>query len=157
MIALPTPNKKFRRVIKVNAMSYANMVKLMLEGTYNCTELAEMTGLHYITVLQYCRELYLAKAAHISAWDKDSRGRDIIKVYKIGVGKDAVRQKKTQAERASIWRAKKRQLTAIHTMASQGEINGHPSKAAARSGHPPHKIRSAEQPDPAASTSRRRT
>jgi hypothetical protein len=61
------PNPKGKRQIKVNAMAYAHMVKLMLDGTYTCKELADETGLHYVTVLQYAREMHKVGAAHISA------------------------------------------------------------------------------------------
>jgi hypothetical protein len=72
--------------------------------------MAEMTGLHYVTVLQYTRELHRAGAAHIAGWEKDPRGRDLAKIYKIGEGKDKPRQKKTQAERQIAYRAKKKQI-----------------------------------------------
>lgn len=99
-----------RRQVKINAYSYAQLIKLMLEGTYNCQELANETGLHYVTVLQYARELYRAGAAHICAWEKDIRGRDVIKVYKLGPGKDAKRQKLSKAERQRRSRAKKKAI-----------------------------------------------
>lgn len=95
---------------KINAFTYARLIKLMLEGTYNSQELAEETGLHYVTVLQYSRELYRAKAAHICAWEKDIRGRDVIKIYKLGPGKDAKREKMTRAERQQRSRAKKKAI-----------------------------------------------
>jgi hypothetical protein len=97
-----------RKQIKVSALTYAQLIKYMLEGIHNCQELAELTGLHYVTVLQYTRELHAAKAAHISSWDKDVRGRDIIKVYQIGPGKDAKRDKLTAAQRQARTREKKR-------------------------------------------------
>lgn len=102
------PLNKGRRIIKVNAMSQAKLIALMLEGVYTCEQLAEETGLHYVTVLQYTRELHRAKAAHISSWEKDSRGRDAIKVYQIGKGRDAKREKMTAAQRQACYQAKKR-------------------------------------------------
>lgn len=96
--------------VKVNAMSYALLIKHMLEGIYNCRELAEMTGLHYVTVLQYTRELYRAKACHIAMWEKDARGRDMVKVYKLGEGRDARRAKLTAAQRQARTRSKQRAL-----------------------------------------------
>lgn len=104
------PNPKGKRQIKINAIMQAQLIKLLLEGTYTCAELAEMIGLHYVTVLQYTRELHRAGAAHIAEWEKDWRGRDLSKIYKLGVGKDKPRQKKTQAERQIAYRAKKKQM-----------------------------------------------
>ena len=104
------PNPKGKRMIKINAILQAKLIKLLLEGTYTCQELANETGLHYVTVLQYTRELHLAGAAHIAAWEKDPRGRDLSKIYKLGEGTDKRRQKKTQAERQVAYRAKKKQM-----------------------------------------------
>jgi len=104
------PSPKGKRMIKINAIMQAQLIKLLLDGTYTCKELAEMTGLHYVTVLQYTRELHRAGAAHIAAWEKDPRGRDLSKIYKLGEGTDKRRQKKTQAERQIAYRAKKKQI-----------------------------------------------
>jgi hypothetical protein len=97
---------KKTRIIKMSAVLQAQIIKLMFDGTYNCTQLAEETGLHYVTVLQYTRELHRAGAAHISSWEKDARGRDVIKVYKLGPGKDAKRERMTQVERQARHRDK---------------------------------------------------
>lgn len=112
------PNQKGKRQIKINAITQAQLIKLLLEGTYTCAELAEMTGLHYVTVCQYTRELHRAGAAHISGWEKDRRGCDVAKIYKLGEGTDKRRQKKTQAERQIAYRAKKKQLKLIQTLCS---------------------------------------
>ena len=107
-------------MIKVNAMSQAQLIKAMLDGTHTCYELAEITGLHYVTVLHYCRELHKAKAAHICMWEKDSKGRDLLKVYKIGQGADAKRSKMTASERQKRYRAKKKQTEMSKVIAGQG-------------------------------------
>lgn len=104
------PNPKGKRMIKINAITQAHLIKLLLEGTYTCQELADETGLHYVTVLHYTRELHRAKAAHISGWEKDHRGRDLSKIYKLGEGKDKPRQKLTAVERQRAYRAKKKQM-----------------------------------------------
>ena len=106
-----------KRQIKINTITQAQLIKLLLEGIYSCRELAEHSGLHYVTVLQYTRELHRVGAAHISSWEKDDRGRDVIKVYKLGAGKDAKRQRMTQAERQQKQRVKKRMAEVIHMTA----------------------------------------
>ena len=102
------PKNKGRRIVKINAFTQAKLIEAMLDGVYNCQELAEITGLHYVTVLHYTRELHRAKAAHISGWDKDSRGRDVVKIYRIGRGKDAKRERLTGAQRQARTREKKK-------------------------------------------------
>lgn len=107
---------KKKRVIKMGAILQAQLIKLMFDGAYNCTQLAEETGLHYVTVLQYTRELHRAGAAHISSWEKDIRGRDVIKVYKLGPGKDAKREKLTGAERQARHREKRNAMRLTQVM-----------------------------------------
>lgn len=97
-----------RRIVKVGAISYAQLVKLLLDGLYTTRELAEQTGLHYVTVCQYTRELYRAKAVYICDWQPDTRDRDCLKIYKIGTGKDKLRRKLSAKERQRRHRQAKR-------------------------------------------------
>ncbi len=94
------------RQVKINAITQAQLIKLMLDGTRSCAELAETTGLHYVTVLQYTRELHRAGAAHICSYEADPRGRETIKIYKIGLGRDARRKRLTPAQRQARHREK---------------------------------------------------
>jgi predicted ArsR family transcriptional regulator len=110
------PNNKGRRIKKINGFTQARLIKLLFEGIYSCQELAEETGLHPTTVRDYTRELHRAKAIHICAWEKDSRGRDVIKIYKIGEAKDAKRHRLTDAERQRAYRAKKSHQSMIHAI-----------------------------------------
>lgn len=107
------PRRPKRTLMKLNAYHQAQLIKLLLEGTYSCAELAEETGLHYVTILEYTRELHRAKAAHISMWEKDSRGRDMIKIYKIGEGRDARRSKLTPAQRQQRVRDKRKMASQL--------------------------------------------
>jgi len=112
------PRQKGKRIIKMTAISYATLVELMLDGTYDCMELAEMTGLHYVTVLQYTREMHRAGACHISSWGKDGRGRDLRKIYKIGKGRDAKRQSLSRNEISARYRAKRKHTELLRRMAA---------------------------------------
>lgn len=113
----PPPNVTFRRKqVKMGAVLYARMVEMMLHGTFSCAEMAEETGLHYVTVLEYTRELHRAGAAHICAWDKDKRGRDVTKIYKIGKGPDAKRQRMSKAELAARSRQKRKAIKEINLL-----------------------------------------
>jgi len=112
----PNNRRPNRKVVKVGALSYAQLVLHMLEGDHTCQELAKLTGLHYVTVLQYTRELHAAGAAHIAQWEKDNLGRDSVKVYKIGAGKDAKRHRDTPAQRTQRHRNKVAKLTLMHAL-----------------------------------------
>ncbi len=114
------PSQKGRLQRKMNAFATGNLIRLMLEGTYTCAELAEETGLHYITVLHYARELHRAKAAHISGWEKDSRGRDALRIYKIGIGRDAKRSKLSANERQARQREKRKMAEMAQVQAGKG-------------------------------------
>jgi hypothetical protein len=102
-----------RRLIKINAILQAQLIKLLLEDEYSCEELAQETGLNYITVLQYTRELHRAGAAHIVRYEKDRLGRDSIKVYKLGAGKDAKRARLSPAQRQQRQRDRKKMATLL--------------------------------------------
>ena len=111
-----------RKITKVGALSYAQLVKFMLEGVYTCTELAEMTGLHLVTVYQYTRELHAAGAAHIAHYEPDARGRHNIKVFAMGAGKDAKRVRLSSAERQARSRAKVAARQLVQVLAGKGEF-----------------------------------
>ncbi len=105
--------------VKMGAISYGKMCKLMCEGIYSCAEMAEMTGLHYVTVLQYTREIYLAGAEHIAAWETDARGRQCVRIYMLGEGVDAKRKKaKTMAQRQETARSKRQHMELIRRTAA---------------------------------------
>lgn len=99
---------KKQRQIKMGAISYAKMVRLLLDGEFSCIELADMTGLHYVTVLQYTRELHRAGAVHISEWRKDRMDRDNVKIYKIGHSFDMKRARISDKEKARRYRVRKK-------------------------------------------------
>jgi hypothetical protein len=96
--------------IKVNAMSFAHLVRELLAGEYTCEELADRTGLHYVTVLHYTREMYKTGAVHICGWRMNDHRMYVKKVYKIGDKQDAAKPRKpmTRAERSLRYREKLR-------------------------------------------------
>lgn len=107
----PATNRvKGRVCIKVNAISLAILIRLLKEGTRTCQELAEETGLHILTIYQWCRELHKQKVIHIVGWEVDSRGRYFTKVYMLGEGKDAKRDAQSGAARQRACRERKRKV-----------------------------------------------
>ena len=105
---------------KLNAMTQAKLIRLLWDGGYNTAELADQTGLHYVTVLEYVRELYKEGAVHIAAWGKDSRGRLTRPLYKLGPGRDAPKAKLTPAERQARARARRRERQHLAVLAGRG-------------------------------------
>ena len=94
-------------MVKVNAMSYAHLIKMLMEGTRTANELARDTGLHKQTVYQYTRELHKVKAVYIADWEKDTLGRDAMPIFMIGNKPDAKRAAMTKAQIAKNYRARK--------------------------------------------------
>lgn len=105
-----TKRPRSKRVVRINAITQARLIEALLDGTMSVRELAEHTGLHAVTVQRYTRELHRAGAAHIVQWEKDVRGRDSIRIFKIGRGSDAKREKLTMAQRQARSRAKRRAI-----------------------------------------------
>lgn len=114
----PTPpNNTGRKIIKVNALMMAQLMKHLMEGDYTCKELAEETGLHYVTVLHYTREMYREGVIHICKWDRRPDTKDPIRIYKFGSKPDAKKKIFTEAEKKQRYRDKKRQMDMIHRLA----------------------------------------
>jgi hypothetical protein len=104
------PNHRGKRVIKINAISFAKLCRLMQPGIYTMDQLAEKTGLHKVTVMHYARELHREEVCHIAQYAPDSLGRKNAIVYRLGVGKDAERVSKSNAENARNYRLRKKGL-----------------------------------------------
>lgn len=122
MSTKPTPPRN-RRVMKVNAMSFAKLCAAMIDGTMTKQDLADHTGLHYLTVCQYTRELHRQGAAHILMWEKDNLGRDAMPVFKLGAGRDAVRHRITAAQRQQRYRERMQAAKLLHRMVSVSHVD----------------------------------
>ena len=110
-------------MIKINAMMFAKMMKMLMdESGQSIYDIVDETGLHYITVQRYLRELYKEKVVYIRAWQKDAHGRDAIRIYAIGSREDARRKRLTGAERQARSRRKREMLGLTHLTA--GRTNG---------------------------------
>lgn len=100
--------KSLIKRVRASHATLALAVKLLLEGPCTSHEIAEETGLHPVTVRELLRAMRKIKAAHISAWEPDSLGRDSIAVYSLGAGRDAKRRALTRAQIAKNYRTRKR-------------------------------------------------
>lgn len=122
----PTPpNLSGRTLNKIKAVSYAKLIKYLAKGTYSLYELADMTGLHYLTVCEYTRALHNERAVRITRWDVDDRGRPIVKIFALGPGPDAKRPAAmSTSERSKKYRAGKRARVAsvFHVAPQQKEL-----------------------------------
>jgi DNA-binding Lrp family transcriptional regulator len=108
-----------RRGRKVNALTFSIMVKLLYEGTRTCTELADDTGLHKLTVYDWTREMHRQGIIHICMWDGE--GRSSVRIFKMGPGKDAVRPVKTREQIHAEYKARQKAKQLLHRMAGELE------------------------------------
>lgn len=113
------PRHRGHEIRKINAIAQAQLIRLMLDGTMSCEELAEETGLHYVTVLQYTRELYRAGACHVAGYAEDALGKRSVRLYKIGAARDARRPPRlTSAQRQERYRRRQRDVALLGLKAS---------------------------------------
>jgi transcriptional regulator with XRE-family HTH domain len=77
------PMRKGVKQIKINALSFAKLTALMLDGGLTRKEMAEETGLHYVTILRYCRGLRKEGILRIDGWRTDAYGRMNVATYKL--------------------------------------------------------------------------
>ena len=87
-----------KKVIRVNAIAIAEMLKAAQEGIYTSWELVDISGLSINTVRGYMNVLHKAGVVHVCDWEEDARGIRTRKVYKLGKGKDAVKPKLSEQE-----------------------------------------------------------
>ena len=108
-----------RRAHKVNAMSFAILCKLMMDGTRTCTELADETGLHVMTIYDWTATLHKHGVIHICMWEGE--GRSSTRIFKFGPGKDEPRPIKPRARVSAEYRAKKKAAQLLQRMVGTKE------------------------------------
>ena len=116
-----------RRVpAKVNHLSMAIAMRQLLEGPVTSHDVVEATGLHIVTACKLFVALRSQKVVHISAWERDALGRDCTPVFTLGAGRDKARRRKTGAQRALAYRARRtgREMSAALTGHNQTGAQG---------------------------------
>lgn len=98
-------------MIKIGALTYAKLVRELVEGPWTFIDMATNTGLHYHTVREYVNALHKEGLIHIAGWEKDRWGRDCKPLWVFGAGRDKPRAKLTQAQRQARHRSKVKNMT----------------------------------------------
>lgn len=91
----------------ITHMTYARVMKTIVDDPMPAKELAEEVGVSHITAYRILRALKEQKVVHICGWEKDRLGRSQIPVFKFGEGKNKARPKMTSAERTRAYRARR--------------------------------------------------
>lgn len=81
---------------------------LLLRGPVTVNDLMLAANIHNITAQRWLRELKKQNVVHICMWLPDTLGRDAIPLYALGEGNDAQRKSMTGAQRAALFRARKK-------------------------------------------------
>ena len=90
---------------------------IMLDGPTTAQEIHEEVGIAKSTAYDLLHAFHFAHVAHISAWEDDSRGYNIIPVFSLGQGRDArKRPRKKTTERAAAYRQRVRAREKIAAM-----------------------------------------
>lgn len=120
---MPTPPPLAKRTFRrINQLSNAKLIRLLLEGVLDCKALAAESGIHYTTVLSYVAALRTEGAVYIDHWEPDARGAMRVKVYRLGVGVDALQPTYTNAERSKRYRENKKGRALHHAIANPDAV-----------------------------------
>lgn len=97
--------------MKVNAMAFSDLMHALVYGGGTAQQLSERTGIHYVTMLEYLRQLHKRRVIVISGWRKDINGHGLTRVWTIRSAfrtEDEPRPKaKSRAEIAAAYRQRK--------------------------------------------------
>ena len=93
--------------VRLGALSMAKITRALLDGPCSILELRMVSGLNISTLHEYMRALRKEGVVHICGWERDATGRESLRVFKLGSGKDAPRAKKSKAQIARECRKRK--------------------------------------------------
>ena len=115
--------KKNRPLAKINALSYAALIRELIEVPSSYHDLAEATGLAYTTIREAIYAWHIQKIVFVAGYKEDVLGRRSIKLWSFGLDrKDCKPLRYTPAERQKRHRQKKKALY-LATIFAQGVSN----------------------------------
>lgn len=108
-----------RRLHKLGPNTYAAMLEYLIDHPdSSVNQLAEYTGLHRLTVMDYLRALHKHKLAHISDWDKQA-SKPGVALWSFARNKRHVPRPpaKTQTERSRDYKLRKKAVPSVFALA----------------------------------------
>lgn len=88
---------------------WARVLKVMLDGTFSLKEIAAKTSIDYETLRPLINELRKNGVVYIESWRRDTKNRQSIAVYQLGIGVDAKkRPARTGVERTRAYKQRQR-------------------------------------------------
>ncbi|MGQ0710007.1 MAG: helix-turn-helix domain-containing protein [Rhodoferax sp.] len=103
--------------VRLGPLSVAKVMRALLDGPCSVLELQQVSGLSTSTLHAYMRALRKERVVHISGWEKDATGRDSLRVFQLGAGRDAARKRKPKALVARECRQRKQEARMLQRVA----------------------------------------
>ena len=100
--------KPLQKMARVGHMTLAKTLSYLLDNPATAQDICAYTGIHLVTAQEWMRALRKERTVYISAWEPDTKGRDVTPVYTLGRGRDAQRRRKSRAQIAADYRARKK-------------------------------------------------
>jgi hypothetical protein len=116
------PTDDLKKPVRLGALSMAKISRALLDGPCSIRELKVISGLSTNTLHEYMRALRKEQVVHICGWEKDATGRESLRVFKLGAGRDAPRSKKSKAQIAKECRKRKQDAKLTNSFANIGPI-----------------------------------
>lgn len=104
----------------LNAITYAGMMRMLMDGEYMRNEIAIKTGLHAHTVCRYVEWLHKKKVVYICDWRQNPVNNNWIPVYTLNTDGEADVPKPKDKPRAQVYkeyRERKKQRAIMRMMA----------------------------------------
>lgn len=100
--------RKGGEVIRINALSFAKLMRCIMDGPSTISDAQEETGMHYVTTRRYLKALHRERVIHVCGWEPDVRGRPVIIVYALGDKPDVARKRLSHTQRQQAYRNRKK-------------------------------------------------
>jgi hypothetical protein len=122
------PTDDLSKPVRLGALSMAKVTRALLDGPCSIRELQVISGLSTNTLHEYMRALRKEHVIHICAWEKDATGRESLRVFKFGPGKDHPRGKKSKALIARECRQRKQDAMLSHCFSPINTVEVSPQR-----------------------------
>jgi hypothetical protein len=107
------PPTRRKDPVRIGMYTNALLMRHLIEGKMTSYELADATGLHYITVLRYLKELRKQHILFIAGWTNTITAGGRARIYKLGREVDVPKPRALSVqERQARSRAKQRRIKA---------------------------------------------
>lgn len=83
-------------------------MKTLKETDLTYKEMCEISGFRIWSLIRYIKKLESEKKVHVCGYYKDSLGRETIKIFRYGKGKDAIKKKLSGAEKQKNYKQRKK-------------------------------------------------